>query len=205
MKRNNKLINIRNSKFSERSNVTAYHALSLTWPVGIRSGFPKSQVPSGRTDHTHSPYIDHRIMGDVNVEFDLTDMSGISKYVSQIIADPRNINGRVLAYTEVLSMNEIWDVMARVSYWRRTPQILCKIYPMKKYTWRSHTNKHRLGVGGTTARYHRAVSKKTRGKLLVPFRPEQHHRYGQLQHGPVPNLLVYLWRIPRNMETTLGA
>ncbi|OQE92425.1 hypothetical protein PENNAL_c0007G01520 [Penicillium nalgiovense] len=42
-------------------------------------------------------------------------MSGISKYVSQIIADPRNINGRVLAYTEVLSMNEIWDVMARAS------------------------------------------------------------------------------------------
>ncbi|KAJ5470034.1 isoflavone reductase family protein, partial [Penicillium desertorum] len=73
------------------------------------------QVPSGRTDHAHSPYIDHRIVGDGNVKFALTDMSDIGKYVAKIIADPRTINRRVLAYTEVLSMNEIWDVMARVT------------------------------------------------------------------------------------------
>ena len=38
-----------------------------------------------------------------------------SRHVAQIIAEPRTINRHVLAYTEVLSMNEIWDVMARAS------------------------------------------------------------------------------------------
>ncbi|KAL2815113.1 isoflavone reductase family protein [Aspergillus granulosus] len=49
------------------------------------------------------------------VKFALTDLSDIGKYVAQIIADPRTLNKHVLAYTEVLSMNEIWDVMAKAS------------------------------------------------------------------------------------------
>ena len=73
------------------------------------------KVPSGRADHAHMIYIDHRIVCDGNVKFALTDMSDIGKYVAQVIADPRTINRRVLAYTEVLSMNEIWDVMAKAS------------------------------------------------------------------------------------------
>jgi nucleoside-diphosphate-sugar epimerase len=73
------------------------------------------RVPSGRSDHAHSIYIDHRIVGDGSVRFALTDLSDIGKYVAQIVADPRTVNRRVLAYTEVLSMNEIWDVMAKAS------------------------------------------------------------------------------------------
>lgn len=73
------------------------------------------KVPSGRTDHAHSVYIDHRIVGGGNIKFALTDLSDIGKYVSQVITDPRTINRWVLLYTEVLSMNEIWDVMARAS------------------------------------------------------------------------------------------
>ncbi|CAI7592024.1 unnamed protein product [Penicillium palitans] len=73
------------------------------------------KVPSGRSDHAHSTYIDHWIVGDGNVGFALTDMLDIGKYVAQIIADPRTINRHVLAYTEVLSMNQICDVMARAS------------------------------------------------------------------------------------------
>ena len=73
------------------------------------------KLPSGRSDHAHSPYIDHRIVGDGSVKFSLTDLSDIGKYVAQIVADPRTINKHVLAYTEVLSMNEIWDVMTKAS------------------------------------------------------------------------------------------
>ncbi|GLA18389.1 hypothetical protein AnigIFM62618_006032 [Aspergillus niger] len=47
--------------------------------------------------------------------FGLTDMVDIGKYVAQIISDARTLNRRVFAYTEVLSMNEIWDTMATVS------------------------------------------------------------------------------------------
>jgi hypothetical protein len=152
------------------------------------------KVLSGRTDHAHSPYIDHRIVGDGNVKFALTDMSDIGKYVAKIIADPRTINRRVLAYTEVLSMNGIWDVMARVTGEEPPKSYVRSTGAKKKCTCRSLTNSYRLGVGGTTARYHCGVSETTPGKLQVPLRPEQHHGYGQLQHGSVPNLLVYPWR-----------
>jgi len=60
-------------------------------------------------------YIDHRIVEDGNQRFALTDMADIGKYVAQIVADSRTENKHVFAYTEVLSMNEIWDVMAVAS------------------------------------------------------------------------------------------
>ncbi|KAF2141490.1 uncharacterized protein K452DRAFT_351566 [Aplosporella prunicola CBS 121167] len=73
------------------------------------------KVPSGGSDGEHSIYIDHRIVEDGNQKFALMDRDDIGKYVSQIVADPRTLNKRVFAYTEVLSMNEIWEVMALAS------------------------------------------------------------------------------------------
>jgi nucleoside-diphosphate-sugar epimerase len=73
-------------------------------------------------------------VGDGNVKFALTDMSDIGKYVAKIIADPRTINRRVLAYTEVLSMNEIWDVMARVTGEEPPKAYVRSTQAKKKYT-----------------------------------------------------------------------
>jgi hypothetical protein len=61
------------------------------------------------------PYIDHRIVEGGEQRFALTDMRDIGKYVAKIISDPRTLNRHVFAYTEVLSMNEMWAVMANVS------------------------------------------------------------------------------------------
>lgn len=47
-------------------------------------------------------------------------MADIGTYVAQIIADPRTLNRHVFVYTEVRSMNEMWDIMATVS--GETPQ-----------------------------------------------------------------------------------
>ncbi|KAJ4190403.1 hypothetical protein NW755_005545 [Fusarium falciforme] len=60
-------------------------------------------------------YIDHRIVGDGNQKFGLIDLADIGKYVAQIVSDPRTLNKRVFAYTEALSMNEMWDTMAKAS------------------------------------------------------------------------------------------
>ncbi|KAL5048590.1 hypothetical protein BDW71DRAFT_205287 [Aspergillus fruticulosus] len=73
------------------------------------------RVPSERSDHAHSIYIDLQVVGDGRVRFALAGLSDIGKYVAQIVADPRTLNRHVLAYTEVLSMNEIWDAMAKAS------------------------------------------------------------------------------------------
>lgn len=73
------------------------------------------KVPSGRSDDAHMIYIDHRIVGDGNQKFGLIDLAYIGKYVAQIVSDPRTLNKRVFAYTEALSMNEMWDTMAKAS------------------------------------------------------------------------------------------
>ncbi|KAH8434299.1 uncharacterized protein LDX57_011945 [Aspergillus melleus] len=73
------------------------------------------KVPSGRSDIAHSRYIDHRIVEDGNQEFALTDLADIGKYVAHIVTDPRTINKHVFAYTEMHSMNGIWDTMAGVT------------------------------------------------------------------------------------------
>lgn len=73
------------------------------------------KVPSGRTDEAHSAYVDHRIVGNGNQNFALTDMVDIENYVEQMILDPRTLNKRVFAYTEVISTNERWSVMAAQS------------------------------------------------------------------------------------------
>lgn len=73
------------------------------------------KIPSGRSEKAHSAYIDHRIVGDGNQEFALTDMADIGHYVARIISDPRTLNKRVFVYTEVMSMNDIWGVMAAAS------------------------------------------------------------------------------------------
>ncbi|KAK0609796.1 Isoflavone reductase-like protein P3 [Lasiodiplodia hormozganensis] len=73
------------------------------------------KIPSGRSDGAHMVYIDHRIVEDGNQKFALTDMADVGKYVAQIVSDPRTLNRRVFAYTEVLSMNQIWDTMADAS------------------------------------------------------------------------------------------
>ncbi|KAJ0323728.1 hypothetical protein COL5a_008087 [Colletotrichum fioriniae] len=72
-------------------------------------------VPSGRSDHAHSKYIDHRIVGDGDKRFAISDLNDIGIYVARIISDPRTLNKHVLAYSEILSMNEIWDTMAQAS------------------------------------------------------------------------------------------
>jgi hypothetical protein len=60
-------------------------------------------------------YVDQRIVEGGDQKFALTDMCDIGKYVAEIISDRRTLNRHVFAYTEVLSMNEMWDAMARVS------------------------------------------------------------------------------------------
>ncbi|TEY35469.1 hypothetical protein BOTCAL_0590g00010 [Botryotinia calthae] len=88
------------------------------------------KVPSGRSDHAHSKFLDHRIVDDENQSLALTDMAYIGIYVANIIADPRTLTRHVFAYTEVLSMNEIWDAMATTS--EETPPKTTCVDPLIK-------------------------------------------------------------------------
>ncbi|KAI3579542.1 hypothetical protein IWW34DRAFT_913531 [Fusarium oxysporum f. sp. albedinis] len=72
------------------------------------------KLPSGRIDYAAMETADG-IAGDGNVLFALTDVRDIGSYVARIITDSRTLNRMVLAYNEVLSQNQIYDLLERLS------------------------------------------------------------------------------------------
>lgn len=72
-------------------------------------------VPSGKTDHGVFADLNDRIYGDGNVPSAMMDMDDIGLYVAKIVADPRTINKKVLAYSEVLTQNQLWATVAEIT------------------------------------------------------------------------------------------
>ncbi|KAF4776372.1 isoflavone reductase [Colletotrichum scovillei] len=72
------------------------------------------RLASGRIDAVASPF-DNWIAGDGSVLSGMTDLRDVGKYVARIIADPRTLNYRVFAFTELMSQNEVYDLIERLS------------------------------------------------------------------------------------------
>ncbi|OHE94804.1 isoflavone reductase [Colletotrichum orchidophilum] len=69
---------------------------------------------SGRIDAIASPF-DNWVAGDGTVISGMTDLRDIGKYIACIIAHPRTLNHKVLAYTELKSQNEVYDLIEKLS------------------------------------------------------------------------------------------
>ncbi|KAI1373984.1 NAD(P)-binding protein [Hypoxylon crocopeplum] len=82
--------------------------------VGWWSEHSVPAVPSGRTDQAVSKYF-NIIPGNGTVPNAYTDASDIGTYVAKIITDPRTLNKRVFAYTEVLNANQLAEIMEELS------------------------------------------------------------------------------------------
>lgn len=72
------------------------------------------RLPSGRIDYAVMETSDG-IAGDGNVPIALTDLRDIGTYVKHIISDPRTLNRMVFAYNEVLTHNQMYDLMESLS------------------------------------------------------------------------------------------
>ncbi|KAI9149353.1 LOW QUALITY PROTEIN: Phenylcoumaran benzylic ether reductase TP7 [Paramyrothecium foliicola] len=72
------------------------------------------KLPSGRTQHAAFKLF-QTIPGDGNVPVALSDYRDIGNFVAKIIVDPRTLNKSVLAYTEVLTFNEIMELLSKLS------------------------------------------------------------------------------------------
>lgn len=55
------------------------------------------------------------IPGDGNIRNALTDVGDVGRYVALIISDPRTLNKMVFAYNEVMTANEAYDLMEKLS------------------------------------------------------------------------------------------
>ncbi|KAJ7186664.1 isoflavone reductase family protein [Mycena filopes] len=72
-------------------------------------------LPSGRTDYAALVKPNVTIHNDGKSPTILIDLSDIGPFVARIIKDPRTLNKFVLAYGDVLSENEIFEIMERLS------------------------------------------------------------------------------------------
>ncbi|KAF7556709.1 hypothetical protein G7Z17_g1236 [Cylindrodendrum hubeiense] len=55
------------------------------------------------------------IAGDGDVATALTDIRDIGRYVARIISDPRTVNAMVFSYTELLSQNQVFQLLEKLS------------------------------------------------------------------------------------------
>ncbi|OTA55938.1 NAD(P)-binding protein [Hypoxylon sp. EC38] len=82
--------------------------------VGWWSQAAVPAVTSGKTDHAVTKPL-NIVPGDGTVPIAYTDLGDIGAYVAKIIADPRTLNKKVFAYTEVLSTNQTTKLMEELS------------------------------------------------------------------------------------------
>ncbi|EXF75697.1 hypothetical protein CFIO01_04630 [Colletotrichum fioriniae PJ7] len=72
------------------------------------------RLPSGRIDSA-TPLPVNFIAGDGNTLSALTDVRDVGRFTARIIADPRTINKMVLVYGDIVSQNQIFDMLDRMS------------------------------------------------------------------------------------------
>ncbi|KAL0930608.1 isoflavone reductase family protein [Colletotrichum truncatum] len=87
-----------------------YTAIDIGWWFQ----FTLPRLPSGRLDASVSGLV-NVIPGDGNVISAFTDNRDFGKYVARIIADPRTLNKLVFAFSEMKTLNQIYDLLERLS------------------------------------------------------------------------------------------
>ncbi|KAJ9255217.1 hypothetical protein DTO195F2_6292 [Paecilomyces variotii] len=82
--------------------------------VGWWYQFSYPRLASGKIDYAMTMSNDE-IIGDGNTPSALTDLRDIGHYVAKIISDERTLNKMVFAYDVVLTQNEIYDMLEKIS------------------------------------------------------------------------------------------
>lgn len=87
-----------------------YTIIDVGWWYQL--SFPR--LESGNVDYAMTAANDE-IVGDGNTPTAITDLRDIGRYVAKIIVDDRTLNKMVFAYDTVVSQNEIYDLMEKIS------------------------------------------------------------------------------------------
>ncbi|KAM0343777.1 hypothetical protein ACHAPU_008205 [Fusarium lateritium] len=72
------------------------------------------RVPSGKLDHGLT-YANNQIIAGGNTPSALVDVHDVGKYVAAIINDPRTINKKVLANSDIKTQNEIHELVEKIT------------------------------------------------------------------------------------------
>ncbi|GME50028.1 uncharacterized protein LTHEOB_4724 [Neofusicoccum parvum] len=74
-------------------------------------------VPSGRTDYARieTPPGTNTLPGTGDVPTAVTEVSDVGRFVARIVVDPRTLNKMVFMYGDVVTPNQVFDLMERLS------------------------------------------------------------------------------------------
>ncbi|KAJ4182731.1 hypothetical protein NW755_010228 [Fusarium falciforme] len=88
------------------------------------------RLPSGRLDYALPVYNSEPRLGvDGNVPSALADIRDVGRYVARVIADPRTLNKRVHVYNEVLTRNQVYDLVEKLSGEKLERKYVCLPIP----------------------------------------------------------------------------
>lgn len=88
----------------------AYTIIDVGW--WYQFSFPR--LESGKVDYAMTAANDE-IVGHGNTPTALTDLRDVGHYVARIIVDDRTLNKMVFAYNTVMTQNQIYDLMGKIS------------------------------------------------------------------------------------------
>jgi hypothetical protein len=71
------------------------------------------ELPSGKLKTTQFGL--KKIVGEGNIPIAFADAREIGKFVVRIISDQRTLNKMVFCYNEILTTNQIWDMLEKLS------------------------------------------------------------------------------------------
>lgn len=82
------------------------------------------RLPSGKIDDRVT-FPRNEVYGDGNTKSILTDKRDMGRWVARIIKDDRTLNCMVIAYSDVLSQNEVTEIIERKSGEKIEVQNVC--------------------------------------------------------------------------------
>lgn len=89
-----------------------YTVIDVGW--WSQEALSAAPLPSGRTSHWFLERM-RIIPGDGNIKCAFTSTADIGPYIARVLADPRTLNQKILCYTDVLTYNEVVDIIEEES------------------------------------------------------------------------------------------
>ncbi|CAF3538328.1 unnamed protein product [Fusarium graminearum] len=105
---------LRDNKENILDHIQRLHLPYTVIDVGWWYQISLPRLPSGRIDRNLFLY-NSAIGGTGDIPSARTDSRDVGIYVARIITDPRTLNQKVFAYTELLTQHELYDAVEKVS------------------------------------------------------------------------------------------
>ncbi|RKL19591.1 hypothetical protein BFJ72_g15148 [Fusarium proliferatum] len=108
------MVDLRDHKEDVLNHIKKLYLPYTSIDIGWWFQFTLPRLPSGRLDTTYSG-VGGPIPGDGNTPSAFTDNRDFGNYVARIIADPRTLNQSVFVYSEMITLNKLYDLFEKLS------------------------------------------------------------------------------------------